>query len=312
MLAAFLFASCTGKSTGPTDSSPVDSLPKDPDTVVHAIYGAYGIDSGFYSGVKLGLLSPTTLVEASGLAASRSHPGMLWTHNDSGNPNYVFLIDSTAVVRATYSLDGCANRDWEDIAIGPGPVPGQNYIYVGEIGDNKAKNPSSFVYRFIEPSGALDTTGALKHITSIDKINFVYPDGPHNAETLMVDPLTKDIYIASKGPVVNLYVARYPQPVDSLFTAKELATLPLSTLTAGDISPSGSEIVMRNYVQIYYWKKAANQTISMALQQTPELLPYSPEAQGEAICWSPNGDAYYTTSEYANNVVAPLFIYRRK
>ena len=48
--------------------------------------------------------------------------GILWTHNDAGGENRIFAIDSNGISRGTYYLNGIENRDWEDIAVGPGPI----------------------------------------------------------------------------------------------------------------------------------------------------------------------------------------------
>src|SRR5882724_7777911 len=70
------------------------------------------------------------LVEASGLVASYQNVGCLWSLNDSGNSAEVFLIDSTGKTKLVCKLEGVKNRDWEDIAMGPGPKPGKRYVYV--------------------------------------------------------------------------------------------------------------------------------------------------------------------------------------
>src|SRR4051794_6987818 len=41
---------------------------------------------------KLGRIDSREITESSGLAASRKHPGVFWTHNDSGNGPYIFAI----------------------------------------------------------------------------------------------------------------------------------------------------------------------------------------------------------------------------
>jgi len=311
-----IFGGCTKKSssTGPIDTMAVDTVKKD--SIPVAVYPSIPKDtSDFSKPDSIGSLSPTTLREASGLAASRNYPGLLWTHNDSGNPPYLFLIDSSGTIIETFELDGVSNRDWEDIASGPGPTPGVNYVYVGEIGDNNATHSSSYIYRVVEPSGPINTSGELQHIAQFDKINFVYPDGPHNAETLMLDPITLDLYVVSKLGVANVYLAKYPQPLDSLFTMDELATLPLYRLTGGDISSAasgGSEILMCSNDFVYYWKRTPGESVVDALLKPPVMLPYGAETQGEAICWSINNDAYFTTSEFSENVISPLYIDRRK
>jgi hypothetical protein len=151
------------------------------------------------------------------IAASRTNPGILYIHNDSGNPNQVYMTDGTGANKGTLTLTPVGNRDWEDIAVGPGPVAGVSYIYVGDIGDNDSKYSSVFVYRFPEPDLTGKTTPYVADVNSADIIELKYPDGPGNAETLMVDPTTKDIYIASKqSNLSKVYVARYPQSTTSV------------------------------------------------------------------------------------------------
>ena len=89
----------------------------------------------------------TDLLEISGVAASRINAGILYIHNDSGNPNQIYLTDATGADKGTLTLTPVGNRDWEDIAVGPGPVTGKNYVYVADIGDNDSKYSSVFVYR---------------------------------------------------------------------------------------------------------------------------------------------------------------------
>ena len=309
------YTSCK-KDTGTnntTVTTPKDTTTKKKDTLYTPTYTAFTTNTGiFNAGAKTGQINSTYIQEASGIIASRQFPGLVWTHNDSGNPNDIFLLDSTGAIKGVYSVGIYGNRDWEDIAIGPGPDPKKTYIYVGDIGDNDAIHASSFIYRFPEPSTIAGSTGAPAAVSNIDRIIVQYPDGPHNAETLMLDPLTKDIYIAGKDPSANIYIATYPQKVDTTITMKKIAVLPLSTLTAGDISPNGMEILMKNYNQIYYWKRKAGESIITTLIRTPETIPYVSEAKGEAIGWDPKGNSFYTTSEVKNSAIPGIYHYWKK
>jgi len=187
------------------------------------------------------------LLEISGVAASRINPGVLYIHDDSGNPNQVYLTDGAGDNIGTLTLTPVGNRDWEDIAVGPGPVAGVTYVYVGDIGDNDSKYSSVFVYRFPEPNLAGKTLPYIADISTLDIIQLKYPDGPRNAETLMVDPLTKDIYIASKtSNLSNIYVARYPQSTTATTVMTPVVQLYFNKATGGDISSDGSEILLRS------------------------------------------------------------------
>ena len=77
-----------------------------------------------------GDIQTSDIQESSGIVASRAHASALWTHNDSGGEPKIYPISTTGEGMGTFFLEGAQNRDWEDIAIGPGPQPDVNYIYV--------------------------------------------------------------------------------------------------------------------------------------------------------------------------------------
>src|SRR5688572_6760057 len=164
------------------------------------------VDESFFEpGVIQGELENNVLKEASGLAGSTGNPDLLWVHNDGGDEARIFLIDEHAHIKATIRFDSIKNRDWEDITVGPGPAEGKNYVYVGDIGDNKADHKYKFIYRTEEPvadwSKTPDTT-----LAKVDIIKFQLPDQLRDSESMMIDPLTRDIYILSKREEkVNLY-----------------------------------------------------------------------------------------------------------
>src|SRR5215216_4067774 len=74
--------------------------------------------------------------ESSGLAASTGHPGIVYTHNDSGHAAQIFALDAKGRTKATYTLDGVTARDWEGIALGK-DEQGRPAIFIADIGDNQ-------------------------------------------------------------------------------------------------------------------------------------------------------------------------------
>ncbi|MCH8980718.1 hypothetical protein IH922_01720, partial [candidate division KSB1 bacterium] len=148
--------------------------------------------------LDLGLINNDSLNEVSGLAASRKNSNVLWTHNDSGDENRVFAIDANGKHLGTFLIEGAEARDWEDIAVGPGPIAGKQYLYIGDIGDNLSQFEIKHIYRVMEPEVNCDQPPLDATLSGVEAISFQYPDGKRDAETLMVDPLTKDIYIVSK------------------------------------------------------------------------------------------------------------------
>ncbi|WP_299516296.1 hypothetical protein [Mucilaginibacter sp.] len=256
------------------------------------------------------------LLEISGVAASKINPGILYIHNDSGNPNQVYLTDGSGADKGTLTLTPVGNRDWEDIAVGPGPDAGKSYVYVGDIGDNDSKYSTVFVYRFPEPDLIGKILPFISSVTAVDQIQLKYPDGPRNAETLMVDPLTKDIYIVSKeSNQAKIYVARYPQSTTAVTALTPVVQLYFNKATGGDISPDGTEILLRSNELIWYWKLAANASISAGLITKPQHAPYiNNEPQGEGICFAVDNAGYYTNTEVRGYTgkLATISYYKRK
>ena len=246
--------------------------------------------------------------EASGIADSRSMPGALWVEQDGGSPAELTLLGYDGHIRGKLAIPNATNRDWEDMTSGPGPQTGVNYLYIGEIGDNNGEYGQYAVYRLPEPKNLTDAPGP------VERIRFTYPDGPRDAETLLLDPQTRDLYIVSKREAkVHLYRLAYPQSTSQTMTAELLGELPYTYVTGGDFSPDGSEIVLRTYTNVFYWKRTANQSVADALQRTSSRdLPYRLEPQGEAICFDRDNKGYFTLSEKANNVRPTLNYYSRK
>jgi hypothetical protein len=150
-------------------------------------------------------------------------------------------------------------------------------------------------------NSAIDSTVPIRHL-SADPVYLQYPDGPRDAETLMVDPEDKLIYIVSKREdSVHVYSA----PLN--FTAHEIVTLTKNTnlyfsgannwITAGDISAGGDQILIKSYRKVYYWPRPAREPVWKIIQRPPTSLPYIVEPQGEAIGFDFQGAGYYTVGE---------------
>ncbi len=250
------------------------------------------------------------LEEASGLSASKANPGYLWTLNDSGNSAEIFLIDDRGDIVLTCKLKHGDNRDWEDIAVGPGPEVEGSYVYIGEIGDNDAKYDLKYIYRLPEPQlGKKEKISIDEFDTLIIKL----PDGARDMESMTIDQTSGDIYLISKREKnVNVYILAASQQVkhDTLIPTK-IATLPYYNVVAADFSLDGSELILKTYDEILYWKKPDSLSIQQVLLTRPILLNYKPEPQGEALAWSLDGSGFYTLSESVDGERAKLYFYKR-
>lgn len=263
----------------------------------------------FLEGKKLMEVNNKNLEEASGLAASKANPGLLWTHNDSGNRAEVLLIDDKLNIRLTCVLENVINRDWEDIAVGPGPEPGKSYIYVADIGDNMAIFPYKMVYRFEEPQF---TEGKDKiTVSKFDRIVFQL-DVKKDTESLLVDPKTKNLYVVSKREKpVYVYELKYPYSTTDTLTAEKIASIPFGQIVAADFSADGTEVLMKNYNNVFYWK-LNNENLASALKRNPAIVTYEEEPQGESVTFARDGSGFYTISEKVKGEKSYLWFYPRK
>lgn len=257
-------------------------------------------------------LAHKKLREISGIAASLQYKGLLYIHEDNGHCNRLYLTNDKGENLGRLTVNGTFNRDWEDLAIGPGPLPDHHYIYIADIGDNNAWHCNLQVYRFPEPALNMQALPVRKTIKKADVISLRYPDRAHNAEAILLDPLTRDIYIATKeDDSCRVYVARYPQSVSHKTTLEPVITLPFSLITSGNIASNGKEILLRNEHYYWYWKRGQNEPIAAALQKAPQqIVPAIKEPQGEAICFAPDEHGYFTCSEVSRKQAPVIYVYR--
>jgi len=207
--------------------------------------------------IKAGIID-----EASGIADSRAVAGHLWVEQDSGNPPELALLAYNGNLLKKIFIQGCNNRDWEDLAVAKGPDANAYYVYLADIGDNFLQYDNYYIYRFKEPTISTDT------IRMFETLTFKYPDGSNNAEAIIVDNDLKDIYIITKSTVkTNVYKIAYPQTTAATMEARLITSLPFKTVVAAGISADGREIVVKTYAEIYYWKRTGTQTIEDVLKR---------------------------------------------
>ena len=257
--------------------------------------------------VVLGNLATDKIKEASGITSSVPLKDCYWTLNDSGNKPEVYLLNSKAELISTFKLEGAHNRDWEDIAEGIGPVKGKYYVYVADIGDNSGIRSHIRIYRFPEPE---TKPGAHVALTP-DVLTLEYPNSPRDAESLMIDPISKQIYIFSKREKeISLYKASplFFKDGDKV-TLQKLIKLPYTWVTSADMSKDGRHIVIKTLSTVYYWRRNSNETVEQAMSKPAKELPYVIEKQGEGITITASNNGYVTISEGKK---APMNYYKWK
>lgn len=253
------------------------------------------------------------LREISGIISGNKNNKWVYVHEDSGNDNEMYIYNKSGKYQGYINLNGLKNNDWEDIAIGPGPVEGEKYIYIADFGDNNAVRKNISIVRFVEPNLSLLDSNFVYQVNEYDVIAFEYPDGPRDAEALLINPITKDLIIVTKREAnCHVYSLPYPQRTDQKNMAIFHGKLPFRRIVAGDMNRTGTKILLKDEGAIYLWN-VENNPIETLFKQTPKKVNYTPEVQGEALGWDDDGQGYFHISETDNGRAEPiLYHYRLK
>ena len=197
-------------------------------------------------------------------------------------------------------MPGATAVDWEDIALGP--CGEKTCVFLGDVGDNRRVREGYAVYRVEEPSAS--NAGGEVHF---ERFAFEYPTGvKKNAEAMLVHPTTGRVYVLTKeetGQASEVY--RFPEPMSAASTATLVKVAVLSVpvpsdqkLTAASIDPSGRRVLLRMYnrlVELELPPSAGD--FELIFTQVPRDMPSADEPQGEAVAFSSDGNAYFTSSE---------------
>lgn len=303
----------TGESTTPATSP--DGGPPPPVDAAAELCGRTGTS-------EAGDVENPDLVEASGLVASRRHSDVFWSHND-GDDGVLFAIAADGGDLGVHELDAedvDDIDDIEDIALISG-AEGSD-ILLADIGDNGADRSSIHVYRFPEPDPS--SPGPIGEVGEVEVLEFVYPDRPHNAETLLVDEASNRVVIVTKeqlagdgipddlGETAPSHI--FEGPLDagagSPVELRAVGTIDMADLetrsekspwhparllgaagvpTAGDVSPDGALVALRTYETVWLWPRSAEHTVAEALLGEPCEVKAAFELLGESIAFTPDG-----------------------
>lgn len=239
--------------------------------------------------------SDRRLQAVSGLVVGSDGPRVV---NDGGNPSSVFRLTrdcSVAAIRAVPT----AGRDVEDMA-----RAADGTIWLADVGDNDRVRRSVAILRLPVSGGVLSTSLA-------------YPDGPHDAETLIlpvdVRPVivTKDLggrsgVYTTDGPLPRT-TASGSDPPTVLRRVGEVVVPPsdspggpagplgVGLLTGGALSPDGRVAALRTYTDAWLYPVAPGpggptaEDVVTALRAAPVRVPLAGEPQGEAVAFDVDG-----------------------
>lgn len=262
---------------------------------------------------RVAFLEDKRIKESSGLALGIRDPSVFWTINDSGGEPCVFAIDRTGKTRAKVRVRDAANFDWEDIAACK-DEDGTPTIYVGDIGDNLFIRSTIQVYQIPEPAIHAPGQPVEEAETGEPKIwRANYPDGHHNAESLLVHPQTRRLYILTKSEDGKSALYAFPQPLQPKvsMTLEKVVDLNFPRLirvgkrphdncmtTGASFSPDGTRMVVSTYSSLYEWQLPKNKSLSEALQQPPVRIEPDLLRQVEGVCYDADSRTLWMTSEH--------------
>ena len=174
------------------------------------------------------------IVESSGLAVVG---GLVVTTNDSGDSGRVFTVDPSS--GDTVGTTQWANEATDVEALAPGA---KGTVWVADIGDNRAARESVSVTWM--PVGRGDRTAEAP------SFELVYPDGPHDAESLLADPRTGRLYVVTKEVFGGTFYAA-PEKLsvgapNRLERAGAVGDA-LSLATDAAFFPDGRHLIVRGY-----------------------------------------------------------------
>ena len=277
----------------------------------------YEVDPGEFSAdyqqpVVVGKIESNEITESSGLASSLCQPGVLWTHNDSGDDAFIYAINAKGSHLGTWRVKDARNGDWEDIA--SYKEGATCYLYIGDIGNNKKDKSDHTVYRVKEPTVTPEAGSSSKkspiETEPTTTTAFRYPEAVHDAETLMVMPATGEIYVLTKrvdGPSVVFEFA--PQfgsatPVVATRVGEvALPAVPNGLLTGGAISPDGKRVILCDYSAGYELTLGTGTNFDDIWKVKPVAVNLGERKQGESVTYSADGSSVFATSEKKNSPV---------
>jgi hypothetical protein len=267
------------------------------------------VNSLYDTPAHLANLENKSINESSGIAPSKKNPEVFWTHNDSGDRPFIYAFDRRGKSLGVWLVMGAQAEDWEDMARGPGPKPGESYLYLGDIGDNSKKRDYVTVYRVAEPvinpQDSASTRQNPRNTEAAEVIQLKYPDGKQNAEALLVHPSTGDLYIVAKvgGAPAGVYKMRSPVPTSEVSVLVRVGEFPHSLIglvTGGDISPGGDRAILCGYFAAYEMTLPGRKPASAfdeIWKQPAVPVNIGTRRQGEAVCYRADGLALLATSE---------------
>ncbi len=272
-----------------------------------------------YSGpVFTGVLAHPALVEASGLAASRRVPDLLWCHNDSDAGPVLYALGLDGSHRGAVRVRGGTNVDWESMQ--SFRYEGRSWLLVGDVGFGNGRRTRFSIFVIPEPDPARLSRWRTLTVDVAWSFAFEYSDGvARDCESVAVDVEEGALYLLEKRvypaglyrlplrptdgrvqvPELVSKVTTVPQPDFELAKIKSVKGSWRANATDMDFAADGTAAVVITYANAYYFRRLPGDSWAEAMARPPERLPtfHLETAEAEAICFGADSRTIFITCE---------------
>ncbi len=257
------------------------------------------IGIAFTSLAAAGRFRSPKISEPSGMVQSRKHPGVFWTHNDSGDRPRIFAVDAGGRLLSEVAIEGAKAIDWEDIA-----TDDAGHLYLGDIGNNWSRRRDLTVYRVPEPDPDAGETAV--RVDRAFRIRYpeqtAFPDLSRlnfDAEALFWAPRTEGetgtLYLLTKHRSdTRTVLYRF----ESLDAGGEVALTRISSfdvggadaklggmVTGADATPDGRWLAVLTYHAVFIFERPARGDDYLSRPLNRIDLVRSIALQCESIAW---------------------------
>ncbi|HEV8543057.1 MAG TPA: hypothetical protein VGR78_11745, partial [Verrucomicrobiae bacterium] len=257
-------------------------------------------------------MQSTNITEASGLALSWRNPGVVWTHND-GSTDVLYAMTTGGRLLGKYHLNR-STEDVEDIAVGPGPSADRTYVYAADIGSNNSSRDKVKIFRVPEPEISTTQQSDKFDLSDVDSFELKYPNGAFDAECLLIDSISRELFIITKeadGATV-FKIAFDQMDANNTKTVDLVGRIAFQKVSGGAVSRDGHFIAIRREDFAQAWYRAdVNESLGQTLLDPATPIPVvGPpiEPNGEGITFLLDDSGYMTVSEGVNQ---PIYFFPR-
>ena len=246
---------------------------------------------------------PNNLKEVSGIIYS-PETNLLWTLEDSGNPNAIYGIDLSGKIEETITIENTENIDWEDIT-----KDAEGNLYIGDFGNNDNERSDLSIYKIDKNTLTAESTNPVY------KVSFAYPeqkDFPPKKSEMFYDvegfiEFKNNFYLftknRSKGFDGTAFLYKIPNTPGFhqavlMGEFKTCGEYNNCAITSATISPDATKLAVLTHDKLFMFENFKGDDF---LNGTKTVLELNHFSQKEAACFTDN-DRLFIADERTKSV----------